>query len=446
VSRSSKVVWSEGLFLTPQHFQQERRYFERLIDMRARGVREYGWGFSRIELDHDLLGIGKIGIAAAEGVFGDGTPFSIPADDVGPTPIDVDNDIKNQMVYLCVPALAPGQQEIFVDQSEEGLVRHRVDEIEIRDTASSLADNSVLMQVAKLKPELRFSSQVLDGYHTLGVAHVVEARSDKQVVLDDSYIPPILCTKASRRLESMITDIRGLLRHRSESLAGRVVADGSGGAAQIADFLMLQAINRYAPVVIHIAQAEGTHPESLYQLCLQIAGELSTFTSDSRQPRDYDVYDHDDLRRTFQEVYQDIRSALSKIQEETAVRIPLKEYEKLNTFTGHVADASLLEHAIFVLAVGADVPQEQVKQQFPRLAKCAADVDIAPIVKELLPGIPLEALAVAPRQIPYHAGNVYFEFDTRDELWASLKKTRNLAIHLGGRFPGLKLELWAIRR
>ncbi|MEM1432640.1 MAG: type VI secretion system baseplate subunit TssK [Pseudomonadota bacterium] len=446
MSTRSKVVWSEGLFLRPQHFQQERRYLERVVDQRVNGVLEYGWGFAGIELDRDLLAIGKIGLQSAVGAFQDGTAFNIPVEDLVPTPLDVDSEVKNEIVYCCIPALTATQQEIFVDAPEHGLVRHSIQEVDVRDTASGMAENNALMQIAALKPELRLQSQVLEGYHALAIAHVVESRSDRQVVLDDSFIPPVLFSKTSRRLESIITDIRGLLQHRSQSLAGRVVADGSGGAAQVADFLMLQAINRFTPLMAHFAQGEGSHPETLYQYCLQIAGELATFTSDTRVPRFFESYDHDDLRRTFEDVYQDIRTALSKVQEETAVTIPLKEYEQLNTFTGHVADASLLDNASFVLAVAAEIPQQQVVEQFPALTRLASQEGISDVVRNVLPGIPLRAMAVAPRQIPYHAGSVYFELETQDPLWAGLQNTRTIAIHLGRKFPGLRLELWAIRR
>jgi type VI secretion system protein ImpJ len=52
---------------------------------------------------------------------------------------------------------------------------------------------------------------------------------------------------------------------------------------------------------------------------------------------------------------------------------------------------------------------------------------------------------VAPRQIPFHAGFVYFELDQASEHWAQLKASGGVGLHVGGEFPGLKLEFWAIR-
>ena len=55
MSLESKVIWSEGMFLNPQHFQQQERYFERYVDGRCRAMGAYNWGFQELELDEQLL-------------------------------------------------------------------------------------------------------------------------------------------------------------------------------------------------------------------------------------------------------------------------------------------------------------------------------------------------------------------------------------------------------
>jgi type VI secretion system protein ImpJ len=54
-------------------------------------------------------------------------------------------------------------------------------------------------------------------------------------------------------------------------------------------------------------------------------------------------------------------------------------------------------------------------------------------------------MPVAPRQIPFHAGFVYFELDQTHELWAQLQTSGGVALFVGGEFPALALEFWAIR-
>ena len=86
MSSNNRVVWSEGLFLRPQHFQQQDRYLERYIEGRSRALRSHSWGLTELEIERDLLSIGKLGLRRAAGVFPDGTPFAMPDDDPLPPP------------------------------------------------------------------------------------------------------------------------------------------------------------------------------------------------------------------------------------------------------------------------------------------------------------------------------------------------------------------------
>src|ERR1700676_2597700 len=103
MSGDSKVVWSEGLFLRPQHFQQQERYLEAYVEGRVAPLCADGWGFEELELDRDVLTIGKLSIRRARGVFPDGTPFSIPDRDPPPAPLEISAELRNARVYLALP-------------------------------------------------------------------------------------------------------------------------------------------------------------------------------------------------------------------------------------------------------------------------------------------------------------------------------------------------------
>ena len=78
MSQNDRVIWSEGMFLRPHHYQQYTRYIENFIEERSSVLRSLPWGFTEIQLDQKLLGLGKISVSQAAGVFQDGTPFSMP--------------------------------------------------------------------------------------------------------------------------------------------------------------------------------------------------------------------------------------------------------------------------------------------------------------------------------------------------------------------------------
>ena len=81
MSQNRRVVWSEGMLLAPQHFQQWDRYVHHLLRERFRTVRAFDWGFTQLEVDQEALRTGRIALSSAKGVLPDGTSFSAPDDD-----------------------------------------------------------------------------------------------------------------------------------------------------------------------------------------------------------------------------------------------------------------------------------------------------------------------------------------------------------------------------
>ncbi|MPY87879.1 MAG: type VI secretion system baseplate subunit TssK [Luteitalea sp.] len=443
MSGYNKVIWSEGLFLQPHHFQQQDRYFERYVETRCQALIAHSWGFTEIELERDFLSIGKFGLRRAAGVFPDGTPFRVPEDDPLPAAIDVGMDVRDQLLYLAVPLRRSGELEVERAAGVDGLARHDVRELQTRDATSSGGDLA-LLEVAALRTRFLLASDVTEAYACLPLAHVVECRSDQQVVLDDSFIPTVLHAQAASRLVTMMTELLGLFHQRGEALGSRVMATGRGAAAEFADFLMLQAINRYEPLFAHYADSGAVHPEELFQACVSGAGELATFTTTAKRPPKFPPYRHDRLRESFEPVIASLRASLSAILEQRAISIPL-EAKKFGISVAMVPDRTLYGSAVFVLAARADLPAEELRRRFPAQLKIGPVEKIRDLVTLQLPGVPVAPVPVAPRQIPFHAGFAYFELDQTSELWDQLKRSGGLALHIAGEFPGLTLEFWAIR-
>jgi type VI secretion system protein ImpJ len=443
MSAYNKILWSEGLFLRPQHFQQQGRYFERLLETRCYALRSHPWGCVELQFERDLLAIGKLGLRRAIGVFPDGTPFRIPEDDPVPVPLDVGAQVRDETVYLALPVRQQSGAEVDRSAGQENIVRHAIREVESRD-ATADAGVSTTLEVGPLRTRLMLSHESLDDYACIPIAQVIERRSDQRVLLNELFIPTVLDTRAAPVLATFMTELQGLLHQRGEALAGRVAATGRGGAAEIADFLMLQAINRYEPVIAHLVTGGLVHPEDLYRYCVSAAGELATFTTVSKRPTAFPGYAHDRLRESFEPVIAALRSSLSAVLEQSAIAIPI-EPRKFGLSVATVADRTLFSTAVFVLAVRADTQAEELRQAFPKQLKIGPVEKIRDLVNLQLPGIALHAIPVAPRQIPYHAGFVYFELDQGNELWGQLKASGGIGLHVGGEFPGLKLEFWAIR-
>lgn len=441
---NNKVVWSEGLFLQPQHFQQHDRYWERLLEGRVAPLLGYSWGFTCMELNSAALALGKVHLTAARGIFPDGTPFDFPHEDMPPAPLDIDTGIRNECIVLALPMRRPGMDETDAAGAQDNtLTRFSVEELEVSDSNAN-SNNSTFLQIGQLRLRLMRKGDVTNAYTTLDVVQVHERRADNQLILQKEFIPPMLHAGSDPILAGYIGELRGLLHQRGETLAARVAQPGRGGVAEVADFLMLQVVNRYEPLMAHFEGHSRLHPERLFSLCLGLAGDLATFAAANRRPPAYPQYRHDSLAACFAPLMADLRRSLSMVLEQNAIPIELQD-RKYGVRVASISDQELLKNAQFVLAVSAQLPPETLRSRFPAQVKIGSVERIRDLVNLALPGIPLNALPVAPRQVPFHAGFSYFELERGGEMWRQLERSGGLAMHIAGEFPGLELEFWALR-
>ena len=445
----SKVVWSEGMFLRPQHFQQQDRYLEALVRQSCGPLQPYAWGVVELALDREALALGKVGITTARGLLPDGTPFSIPDHDPPPAPLEIDADVRDTRVMLAMPLRRTGMADVERGDYQDTAARYRATAREVRDNNFDTANNSAQVEIGERRLRLFLDTRDSSDYTCIGIAQVLEKRSDQTVVLDADYLPPCLDCRGVPALKGFVTEVLGLLHQRGDALAERVVGTGAsrGASLDIAQFLRLQAVNRFEPLFAHLADMPGLHPEAFYQIALQVAGEMATFTDKvKRRPPIFPSYDHDNLHKIFAALMTELRRSLSLEEVEAAIRIPIEERQygiRVAIITDR--ERPLLTKATFILAVRADMATDLLRTRFPTQVKIGPVERIAQFVNHHLPGIGVSALPVAPREIPYRADFIYFRLDRSSEFWKQLLNSGGFAFHVGGEFPGLEMVFWAIK-
>ncbi|WKD50017.1 type VI secretion system baseplate subunit TssK [Microbulbifer spongiae] len=443
MSANNKVIWSEGMFLRPQHFQQQDRYLEQLVEARTASLGPYTWGVVELAIDSEPLSMGKVSVSRLRAIFPDGTPFLAPENEHLPDVLDVPVHTRDEIAYLCIPLKRPGSQESIRDQEDFPQARYQAANFDARNSATTSGE-SARIQVGKLRVCLKLESDDRSGYAAIGIARIRECQPEKPLELDTDYIPPLLNAEASPVIKAYIEEVSGLLDHRGSALGHRLSDSGRSGSAEIADYLLLQVINRFEPLLKQITAQPRLHPHSLFLELLQLAGELSTFTSPNKRPAEIPGYAHENLQLSFAGLFSALRQSLSTVLEQTAIALELVQ-RKFGIYVAPVTDPSMLKSASFVMAAKADMPGDLLRSRFPTQAKVAPVEAIRELISAQLPGLSLRPLPVAPRQIPYHAGFTYFELERSGEMWQAMLRSGGFAVHLGAEFPGLSMELWAIR-
>jgi len=436
----SKVVWSEGLFLRPHHFQQNDRYLENLLESRVRSISPYPWGFSVLEIDRDLAQQSRIGLRRAAGVMPDGTPFSMPDNSPLPAAIEVPENAAGQLVWLSLPLAAANTRE--VEDALNGSASRYLPSTEmlIDSTASLRTEEEIDVAHPRLTLELRKTSKA--GYVGLALGRILEVR-DRAVLFDEKFAPPVLVCSAYPVIEGWLDRVIGWIDNKLEELARYAADPTAGGGLQSADYFVLQLLNRNIPVLKHMRRSRFIHPERLFSTFLALAGELATFTTAERRARDYPAYDHDDLENCFAPVVRDIQDYLSANLGRRAIRLEIVERAQ-NAFMSTIRDRALVRNATLVLEVAARRPLTEIQAQFPQLFKVGPNTKMNEIVHAHLPGISLVHLPTPPPQIRALTDHVYFYLDRTSPLWPEFSTASSIGMHFSGDWPDLELELWAV--
>ncbi len=439
----NRVAWSEGMFLRPQHFQAQDRHADARLDARIAGVRPWPWGLTELVIDDDVATLGKFAIQRAVGVMPDGTPFAIPDDIPPPPPLDIPDDARDALISLTLPAAQPGAVQFREADAGSLDARYLVDDTEVADSFSS---DRTSEPVGLARPNLRFgiTRDQTYGRVTLGLVRVREVQN-KRVMLDDRYIPSTLDIAAAARLRGGLSDIAGRAGQRAGELALRAVEATDGGSDTFAGFLLLQALNRWLPVLDHLQYLPMVHPERLFEALTSMAGELATLIRPERRAPPLPRYDHVDPQQCFDPVFDLLQSMLSAVFERSAVQLPLDQAGP-GAYVSRITDHGLYQNGYFYLAVSAAAPVEEIRGLFPSVAKIGAVQRMRQIVDSALPGVPLRHTPTPPPQLRVLPGFVYFELDRGVPDWQEFQQATALGLHVAGDWPGLKLELWCVKR
>ena len=437
-------VWSEGLFLRPQHLQLAGDAATAALHARMMGAVAHPWGLVELALDEDLASAAQVGVKRLVAVLPDGEVVAVPGSLPPPPPFDVDDQVRGEIVYLTLPARQDGAVLYTRPSSTDANVtRYLIGEREAVDQTDP-DRNSETIEVAI--PNLHFGIDEADlaGRTRIGIARIRE-RVGRKIVWDENYIPPVLDIRASPTLAGFLVDILGRLEQRQDELSMRAVEGADGGSETFAAYLLLQLLNRWQPELKHLQRLERVHPERLFTCFVAFAGELATFTRADRRPGDFPTYEHEDLEACFKPVVDALRAGLSTEFSRSAVQLELKLIQP-GAYVSTITDRGLYDQGRFYLAVSTRRPAEDVRRALPSVTKIGAVTKMQQLVQAALPGVPLSAVAAPPPQIRAMAGYVYFELDRSHPDWKDFATAPALGLYIAGEWPDLAMELWCVRR
>ena len=445
MQKNDRTLWTEGMFLGPQHFQQHDRFLLNTVALVVRSLGAHSYGLIDFEMDVNALNEGKFALTKVTGIFPDGTPFNLPEDGELPAPLLIDSECRNAVLSLALPFENQQDKDAIESRTAGAFSRYVINDRLVADRHTPDSDTEETVFTAALWTRLTLTGDDHTAFHTIPLVRVTEKREDERVVLDEHFFPCAITLQASTPLQTIARELSGLVTQRSVDLASRIGTATASDSSQLSQLLLLQTLNRAAPLLKHINESGSMHPEVFYRELVQLAGDLSTITKPTKLPPELTSYLHRDQYKSFAALLTSLRQSLNWIPDSTTESFPV-QHVKAGIYTSAIANLNLFQSSRFILAAKARVTPDELSKRLPRQSTISSKSKLRDLVEAQSQGIALKPLITVPNSIPMYENQVYFEMRDDDPLWREISVSGELAIHIAGNFSDLEMQLWAIRK
>ncbi|MGZ8293766.1 MAG: type VI secretion system baseplate subunit TssK [Telluria sp.] len=443
---TSKVLWGEGLFLRPQHFQQQDKYHEYRLHESVKAVHPYAWGVNHVQVDNDALASNGLRILALSLRFQDGELYDAPGADELPDPVDLSQLLQSQQTvtyYAALPALKPFGGNF----AQPGQAINAARFVQANQDTPDLYTQAAQAQLAYLKKTIRLVSEFepRDSYTHFPLLRLRRAATGG-FEMDGTFVPPslsvggapILFLQLRRLLDALQAKVGALYGHHREP-SRNVIEFRSGDMSSF--WLLHTASSAYAALTHHF-QHPALHPERLYEQLLGVAGGLMTF-SKNWTLADLPAYQHDDPGPAFLKLHTIIRELLDTVISSKYFAIALTE-ARPSYYSGMLDSGKIDDKTTFYLAVSANMPALELVDVVPLRFKVGAPDDVEKFVLSALPGVRLQYAPQVPAAVPVRPDTCYFMIEAKGQMYERMLQAQSISVYAPSGMQELRLELVAV--
>jgi type VI secretion system protein ImpJ len=441
----SRVVWSEGMYLSPHHFQTQSRYFEDSMAFLSASLWRAPWGLLHAELDPKAMRNGTAQLLHASGIFPDGLPFELPNSDPPPPMRNLLEVFPSTDAVLPIYLTVPARRDNGFDTDLSATNGGRFSRMQrtLRDETNGIDEREIDLgqKNIRLMTEAELTGDVI----SIPLARVLrDGRGN--LICDEDFIPPCLRLSASEPLMMLVKRLidaageKSATVSRSARKAGKFEAGTA--ALDVANYWFLHALHNAIPPLQHLASTRHAHPEDVFIELSRLAGALCTFAVDS-DPRQLPTYDHRNPGPAFRALDAHIRHHLEIVVPSNTVSLHFQPSEPY-IHVADVVDERCLRRARWVLGIRSALGESDLLKMTPRLVKVCSSKFVPELVRRALPGMTLTHLPVPPTAIRAEADMQYFAVETTGPCWEHILQIRKVGVYIPGEISRPEFDLTII--
>ena len=443
---NTKVLWGEGLFLRPQHFQQQDHYHEHRLQQMAQALHPYSWGVINLQCDKDALANNTLRLLELSVIFQDGEIANAPKIDELPNPIDLsDLPVSQQTItyYIAIPALKSFGGNFSSQTNPNTSSRYT----QINVATPDLFTQAVDAELTYLQKSIRLVSELepRNSYVSFPVIRL-QRISTGGFELDPTFVAPSLSVRSApllfvqlrKLLDALQAKVNALYGHHREP-SKNVVEFRSG---DMSSFWLLHTASSAFASLSHYLHQPNLHPERLYEQLLGLSGALMTY-SKNYNLTDLPPYHHQDPGPGFAKLHVIIRDLLDTVISSKYFAITLSEI-KPSYHLGMLNSGKITSETNFYIAVSANMPALELVDIVPLRFKIGAPDDVEKFVLSAMPGVKLVHAPQIPAALPVRPDTYYFSVENKGPMYERMLQAQSISIYVPSGIHDLKLELLAV--
>ena len=449
--KAEKVLWGEGLFLRPQHFQIQDSYHEQRLNQTIRSTIPFAYGIKQLKFDETQLATHVLALEYVDMIWQDGELYNAPAQDLLPPPVLLDElNFRGEMtIFLALPIVQANKKNVAYEQTSQPSRYHSyLNETHDLYTDAVPAEITLVKRRAELKLlEVQHENPYeLDGFLYLPMAKI-KRQSSGNFELDHKFIPPILHIDACESLIANLKRTLNVIRAKIKTIQTnnreneqKLIEFRSG---DIVSFWLVNALNTAHASLNHLLQHPQIHPERLFFELLRLTGSLLTFST-AYEVEHLPRYNHHNLQESFSQLDVILRELLDTIISSRYFNIALKEIRPSYWVGSLESDKITRESRLYIAVSSSAMQTHELIQIVPLRFKVGTTVDVEQRVVSALPAIPIHHLMQVPTAIPVRSGVSYFEIEPHHELYQRMLESETICIYVPAGFQDLIIELIAV--
>lgn len=436
-----KVIWSEGMLLGQQHFQQWDKYWHYQQQLAVQGF-PLQWGISLLTFDDVFLAQGRLCIQRLVALFNNGQW------------VDFNSEVDG-VLQIQLPEEGPTLLNVFISWPESPKISGLSGYSDGGKSAKwvgeykSIADCYDITRQRELflaKPNLYLALEEKAVADTafIKIAELEYNAQQAAYRLNDKFIPAVLTISASNNLYRWHVRVLAQIKQRISCLQNQkqkhTQVRSQFGYGDFIYFNLVKTLVTHWTCLATLEDKPELHPYYLYDAYVRLLGELRGFLDNPFEVEALPVYRQHKLSSVFVAIERQLFFLLEAVSPPRTLDVLLYP---INETLKHSAPIQLkdLKQKQFCVAIYHEEMTTTLIEKVLTQVKIAAPSQIQHVVQTFTQGVELTYIVTPGKALLPKRHYHYFILNKQSPYWAGVTSEQVMAVFVSQELASLPLEI-----